>query len=97
MSKKCIVCGSDLEDNAKFCDECGAKQEIIKSDKEKKKVTEDVKKTDISAQINNEKSKGKYGKRQERETSLRGIIAVVLAGLGLYNGNVVMSSTNETI
>ena len=91
MSKKCIVCGSDLEDNAKFCDECGAKQEIIKSDKEKKKVTEDVKKTDISAQINNEKSKGKYGKRQERETSLRGIIAVVLAGLGLYNGNVVMS------
>lgn len=26
MSKKCIQCGAELEDNALFCDECGAKQ-----------------------------------------------------------------------
>lgn len=27
MSKKCTNCGAELEDNAVFCDECGAKQE----------------------------------------------------------------------
>lgn len=27
MSKYCIACGAELEDNAVFCDECGAKQE----------------------------------------------------------------------
>lgn len=26
MSKKCIQCGVELEDNALFCDECGAQQ-----------------------------------------------------------------------
>ena len=26
MSKKCIQCGAELEDEAMFCDECGAKQ-----------------------------------------------------------------------
>ena len=27
MSKKCLFCGAELEDNAAFCDECGRKQE----------------------------------------------------------------------
>ena len=26
MSKKCMKCGAELEDNAFFCDECGAQQ-----------------------------------------------------------------------
>ncbi len=26
MSKKCVQCGAELEDNALFCDECGAQQ-----------------------------------------------------------------------
>ena len=26
MSKKCMQCGAELEDNALFCDECGAQQ-----------------------------------------------------------------------
>lgn len=26
MSKKCIQCGAELEENALFCDECGAQQ-----------------------------------------------------------------------
>ena len=26
MSKKCIVCGTELDNTAVFCDECGAKQ-----------------------------------------------------------------------
>lgn len=26
MSKKCIQCGAELEDNALFCEECGAQQ-----------------------------------------------------------------------
>ncbi len=28
MSKKCIQCDAELEENALFCDECGAQQEI---------------------------------------------------------------------
>lgn len=31
MSKRCIKCGAELEDQAIFCDECGAKQETITS------------------------------------------------------------------
>lgn len=27
MSKKCIQCGTELDDNARFCDECGAQVE----------------------------------------------------------------------
>ena len=27
MSKKCIKCGAELEENAVFCDECGMKQD----------------------------------------------------------------------
>ena len=30
MSKKCIYCGAELEDDALFCDECGKKQELFK-------------------------------------------------------------------
>ena len=30
MSKKCIYCGAELEDDALFCDECGKKQELAK-------------------------------------------------------------------
>ena len=30
MSKKCIYCGAELEDDALFCDECGKKQELLK-------------------------------------------------------------------
>ena len=30
MSKKCIYCGAELEDDALFCDECGKKQELSK-------------------------------------------------------------------
>lgn len=30
MSKKCIYCGAELEDDALFCDECGKKQELVK-------------------------------------------------------------------
>ena len=30
MSKKCIYCGAELEDDALFCDECGKKQELPK-------------------------------------------------------------------
>lgn len=33
MSKKCIQCGTELEDGALFCDECGAKQEAQQSSK----------------------------------------------------------------
>lgn len=37
MSKKCVNCGNELEDNAVFCDECGTKQiEIDTPDLEKK-------------------------------------------------------------
>lgn len=36
MSKKCINCGAELEDNAMFCDECGAAQKA-----------ENVKKADV--------------------------------------------------
>ena len=28
MSKKCIRCGAELEDNANFCDECGVQQTV---------------------------------------------------------------------
>lgn len=31
MSKKCIQCGAELEDNALFCDECGVRQATPKS------------------------------------------------------------------
>lgn len=31
MSKKCIQCGAELEDNAFFCDECGVQQATPKS------------------------------------------------------------------
>jgi len=31
MSKKCIQCGAELEDDALFCDECGAQQATPKA------------------------------------------------------------------
>lgn len=45
MSKKCLFCGAELEDNAVFCDECGRKQEKntadeSKSQPEKEQVTQ---------------------------------------------------------
>lgn len=32
MSKNCSNCGTLLEDNALFCSECGAKQDVVASD-----------------------------------------------------------------
>lgn len=39
MSKKCIQCGAELENDAMFCDECGAAQKVEK-----------VKKTSVPAE-----------------------------------------------
>ncbi len=35
MSKKCVYCGAELEDDAIFCDECGKKQELVKKSEQK--------------------------------------------------------------
>ena len=44
MSKKCVSCGSELEDDDLFCENCGAKQEIIEEPKNPKEVTPTTKK-----------------------------------------------------
>lgn len=37
MSKKCVSCGVELEDDAAFCDECGAPQTPLQPQAESKK------------------------------------------------------------
>lgn len=58
MSKNCIVCGTELEDEAIFCDECGVKQgeeTEIKIQNERTKLIEELEWTNrISSKIANE-------------------------------------------
>lgn len=42
MSKKCIYCGAELEDDALFCDECGKKQELSKEAETEQNVPKDA-------------------------------------------------------
>lgn len=42
MSKKCIYCGAELEDDALFCDECGKKQEAVKETEVEQKVRKEA-------------------------------------------------------
>lgn len=43
MSKKCIYCGAELEDDALFCDECGKKQESVKEAEQNAKKEAELK------------------------------------------------------
>ena len=42
MSKKCIYCGAELEDDALFCDECGKKQELAKEPEVEQKARKEA-------------------------------------------------------
>lgn len=42
MSKKCIYCGAELEDDALFCDECGKKQELAKETGTEQNIQKDA-------------------------------------------------------
>lgn len=42
MSKKCIYCGAELEDDALFCDECGKKQELSKETETEQNAPKDA-------------------------------------------------------
>ena len=42
MSKKCIYCGTELEDDALFCDECGKKQELAKEPEVEQKARKEA-------------------------------------------------------
>jgi Predicted membrane-bound mannosyltransferase len=53
MSKLCIKCGAELEDQAIFCDECGAKQETITN-----KSEEPLTQRQLNEQKNNMKQSG---------------------------------------
>ena len=53
MSKLCIKCGAELEDQAIFCDECGAKQKTITN-----KSEEPLTQRQLNEQKNNMKQSG---------------------------------------
>lgn len=76
MSKKCIACGAELEDNARFCDECGVEQkEII----EQNRIQE--------AKVENTEPKVVRVSSGAKESSWRGFISLVLGIISIFAKN----------
>lgn len=76
MSKKCIACGAELEDNARFCDECGVEQkEII----EQNRIQE--------AKVENTEPKVVRVSSGDKESSWRGFISLILGIISIFAKN----------
>lgn len=80
MSKKCIVCGSELDDNAVFCDECGVEQKEIA---EQQKVGE----VNVQPQVEELEQKERRIFTTDKESSLRGFISLVLGIISIIAKN----------
>ena len=88
MSKKCINCGAELDDDQLFCDDCGTKQIVDSQPKTKKQeptptqkatVTEADKQAVIQAKADAKKEE-KARKREERKNNPKhlAIISLIL-------------------
>ena len=105
MSKKCIQCGAELEDEAMFCDECGAKQ-IVEPPKAPKEDKPKPEKTKAPKPKKEKKEKpvdeGPKNTKAGVASLVLGIIAVCTVGvffipqvLGLVLGIIAVQNKNS--
>lgn len=78
MSKICIKCGAELEDDAIFCDECGEKQ-IIEQPKVEQIQENQQKKINISVDVNEKQKHSGFG----IASLILGILSIITLG-GLF-------------
>lgn len=71
MSKKCIKCGAELEENAVFCDECGMKQDA-------QIVTDTLSNANSTGQMVNNEKKEQSIQAMKNKNSGFGIASFVL-------------------
>lgn len=97
MSKKCIVCGTELDNTAVFCDECGAKQgdaKEIRIQSERNKLIEDLEKTEqigISISTTEMMKNECYEELEELKNRAEGVNnkLLIIAGIIVLIGTIV--------
>lgn len=89
MAKNCIKCGAKLDDDALFCDECGAEQKVeeinIKADQETKSEKNanqiNMSHNNINNQVQNINSSEMHNSGIGIASLILGIVSVVTLGI----------------
>ncbi len=98
MSKKCINCGAELDDDQLFCDDCGTKQIIEPQPKTKKKATAQSQKVTVTeadkqaiiqaeadAKVRLEAEKAEKARKQEERKNNPKHLAITSLILGIVS------------
>ena len=98
MSKKCINCGAELDDDQLFCDDCGTKQIVEPQPKAKKKAQTPPQKTTVTeadkqaiiqaeadAKVRFEAEKAEKARKQEERKNNPKHLAIASLILGIVS------------